>query len=61
MDIRKFVIGGGIAAAGGLIFDPARQQLLRSTLPSMHDGIELVPAELGNRAGMHGAAALCFQ
>lgn len=61
MDIRKFVIGGGIAAAGGLIFDPARKQLLRSTLPSMHDGIELVPAELGNRAGMHGAAALCFQ
>ncbi|MBN1278465.1 MAG: ROK family protein [Chlorobiaceae bacterium] len=61
MDIRKFVIGGGISAAGTLFFEQARQVLLRSTLPSMHAGIELVPAELGNRAGMHGAAALCFQ
>ena len=60
MDIRKFVIGGGIAAAGNLIFNPAMDQLRRSTLPSMHDGLELVPALLGNKAGMYGAAALCF-
>jgi glucokinase len=60
MDIRKFVIGGGIAAAGNLIFDPALDQLRRSTLPSMHEGLELVPAHLGNKAGMYGAAALCF-
>ena len=60
MDIRKFVIGGGIAAAGPLIFDPALDQLKRSTLPSMHEGLELVPAHLGNKAGMYGAAALCF-
>ena len=60
MDIRKFVIGGGISGAGSLIFDPALDQLRRSTLPSMHDGLELVPALLGNKAGMYGAAALCF-
>ena len=60
MDIRKFVIGGGISAAGNLIFHPALDQLRRSTLPSMHDGLELVPALLGNKAGMYGAAALCF-
>ncbi|NMW17792.1 MAG: ROK family protein [Chlorobiaceae bacterium] len=60
MDIRKFVIGGGISAAGDLIFSPALDQLKRSTLPSMHDGLELVPALLGNKAGMYGAAALCF-
>jgi glucokinase len=60
MDIRKFVIGGGIAAAGNLVFDPALDQLRRSTLPSMHEGLELVPAHLGNKAGMYGAAALCF-
>ena len=60
MDIRKFVIGGGIAAAGPFIFDPALDQLRRSTLPSMHEGLELVPAHLGNKAGMYGAAALCF-
>ena len=60
MDIRKFVIGGGISAAGELIFRPAMMQLHRSTLPSMHDGLEIVPARLGNKAGIYGAAALCF-
>ncbi len=60
MDIRKFVIGGGIAAAGNLIFHPALDQIRRSTLPSMHEGLELVPALLGNKAGVYGAAALCF-
>ncbi|MEI8101898.1 MAG: ROK family protein [Chlorobium sp.] len=60
MDIRKFVIGGGISAAGELIFAPALDQLRRSMLPPMHEGIELVPALLGNKAGMYGAAALCF-
>jgi glucokinase len=60
LDIRKFVIGGGISAAGSLVLDPALQQLRRSTLPSMHEGLELVQARLGNKAGMYGAAALCF-
>jgi len=60
MDIRKFVIGGGISAAGNLIFEPALAQLKKSTLPSMHEGLELVPALLGNKAGVYGAAALCF-
>lgn len=60
MDIRKFVIGGGIAAAGELIFAPALMQLHRSTLPSMHEGLEIVSAKLGNKAGIYGAAALCF-
>ncbi|NTW64203.1 MAG: ROK family protein [Chlorobiaceae bacterium] len=60
MDIRKFVIGGGISAAGDLIIKPAFERLRRSTLPSMHEGLDIVPALLGNRAGMYGAAALCF-
>ena len=60
MDIRKFVIGGGISAAGALVLDPALEELRRSTLPSMHEGLEVVTAELGNKAGMQGAAALCF-
>ena len=60
MDIRKFVIGGGISGAGNLIFVPAFEQLRRSMLPSMHEGLEIVPAQLGNKAGMYGAAALCF-
>lgn len=60
MDIRKFVIGGGISAVGELIFSPAFEQMKASTLPSMHEGMDIVPASLGNRAGVFGAAALCF-
>ncbi len=60
MDIRKFVIGGGISGAGDLIVTPAFRQMKASTLPSMHEGMEIVSAELGNRAGVYGAAALCF-
>ncbi|KZK73794.1 MAG: sugar kinase [Pelodictyon luteolum] len=60
MDIRKFVVGGGISAAGDLLLKPALAVLQQSTLPSMHDGLSVVRADLGNRAGMHGAAALCF-
>lgn len=60
MDIRKFVIGGGISGAGDLVLSPALEQVKKSTLPSMHDGIELVLAELGNKAGVYGAAARCF-
>jgi len=60
MDIRKFVIGGGISAVGDFIFGPALATIKQSTLPSMHEGLEVVPALLGNKAGMYGAAALCF-
>ncbi len=60
LDIRTFIIGGGVAGAGDLIFSPALEQIKRSTLPSMHDGLKLLPAALGNRAGVYGAAALGF-
>lgn len=60
MDIRKFIVGGGIAGAGNLIFDAATRRYMASTLPTMHHDFELIPALLGNGAGVHGAAALCF-
>lgn len=60
MDIRRFLVGGGISAAGELLFRPALSELRRRTLPSMHEGLAVVGAELGNRAGMLGAAALSF-
>ncbi len=60
LDIRKFVIGGGVSGAGDFILNPAREHLYQYTLRSMHEGLEILPAQLGNRAGMMGAAALCF-
>jgi glucokinase len=60
LDVRKFVIGGGVAGAGDFVLKPALEQAKRFSLEAMHEGLEILPAELGNRAGVMGAAALCF-
>jgi glucokinase len=60
LDVRKFVIGGGVAGAGDFVLKPTLEQAKRFSLEAMHEGLEILPAELGNRAGVMGAAALCF-
>ncbi|MFQ3597055.1 MAG: ROK family protein [Chloroherpetonaceae bacterium] len=60
LDVRKFVIGGGVAGAGDFVLKPTFNQAKRFSLEAMHDGLEILPAQLGNRAGVMGAAALCF-
>jgi len=52
-----FVIGGGVIAAGDLLLEPARRELVARALPPMKE-IPVVAAELGSDAGMIGAAAL---
>jgi glucokinase len=52
-----FVIGGGVIAAGDLLLDPARRELEERALPPMKH-IPVVAAELGEDAGMIGAAAM---
>jgi glucokinase len=51
------VIGGGVIAAGDLLLDPARRELEERALRPMN-GTSVVPAELGEDAGMIGAAAM---
>jgi glucokinase len=51
------VVGGGVIAAGELLLDPARRELeARALRPMNHTPV--VPAELGEDAGMIGAAAM---
>jgi glucokinase len=52
----KIVIGGGVAAAGELLFAPIRAELSRRVTITALDGVELVAAELGTWAGSIGAA-----
>ena len=52
-----FVIGGGVIAAGDLLLEPARRELRARALPPMRD-TPVVAAELGEDAGMIGAAAM---
>jgi glucokinase len=52
----RIVIGGGIAAAGELLFEPIWAELRRRVHITSLDPVRLVPAELGTRAGAIGAA-----
>jgi len=52
----RIVIGGGVAAAGELLFAPIRAEIRRRVTTTAIDQVELVPAELGIWAGSIGAA-----
>ncbi|HJX32675.1 MAG TPA: ROK family protein [Solirubrobacterales bacterium] len=51
------VVGGGVIAAGDLLLEPARREVRERALPPM-DRTPVVEAELGEDAGMIGAAAM---
>ena len=50
------VVGGGFAAAGELLLAPAREVVAREALPPIRDQAPVVLAELGQDAGVIGAA-----
>jgi glucokinase len=52
----RIVIGGGIAAAGELLFAPIRAELARRVTITTLNDVVLVAAELGTWAGSIGAA-----
>jgi glucokinase len=54
---EAIVIGGGVIAAGDLLLDPARRELEARALRPMNR-TPVVAAELGEDAGMIGAAAM---
>src|SRR5665811_283965 len=59
LDPTVVVIGGGVAAAGPLILEPARDAFERTlSAPEHRPHAELRLATLGNRAGLIGAADL---
>jgi glucokinase len=49
------VIGGGASAAGDLLLDPAREVVAQRALRPSRDHVRIVPAALGEDAGMVGA------
>lgn len=52
----RVVLGGGVAAAGELLFAPIRAEIARRVRTTATDRVALVPAELGTWAGAIGAA-----
>ncbi|TDQ05259.1 ROK family protein [Labedaea rhizosphaerae] len=60
-DLDLAVVGGGVAQAGDLLFDPIRESVAEHAKLSYAADLKVVPAELGGRAGLYGAAALAAQ
>ena len=58
---ERFVVGGGVSNAGDLILEPARRAARRHVLPAYRHTFDVVPAGLGDNAGVVGAAALVFE
>lgn len=54
----RIVIGGGVGNAGEYVFGPIRRVIEQRTMKIFHEGLTIVPAKLGNDAGMIGSAAL---
>jgi len=59
-DLDLVVIGGGVAKAGALLFDPVREALASYAGLDFIRDLRVVPAELGGEAGLVGAAALAI-
>ncbi|HEX7056336.1 MAG TPA: ROK family glucokinase [Bacilli bacterium] len=58
---ERFIIGGGVSRAGDVLFDPIREYFLKYTPEPAREGVSIVPAQLGNDAGMIGAAGLLLR
>jgi glucokinase len=54
---RRVIIGGGVAFAGDLLLDPIRRTIKERVHVVPVDQVEVVPASLGNNAGVIGVAA----
>ena len=61
LDIRKFVVGGGVSGAGDYILDTTRKTLPQYVMPALHHGLEIVQETRGNDVALAGAAHLVFQ
>lgn len=55
---EMFIIGGGVSKAGDILFNEVRSVFAKLTPEPVQRGMQIVPATLGNDAGMVGAAGL---
>jgi glucokinase len=55
------IVGGGVAKAGKLVFDPITKYLHEQLSGPFKDDLKIVPARFGNEAGIVGAAVLALE
>ncbi|MGA3170770.1 MAG: ROK family protein [Chthoniobacteraceae bacterium] len=54
------VIGGGVARAGNLLLEPIVGVIRSFTMPTFYENLRVVPAALGNDAGIIGSASIAL-
>jgi glucokinase len=59
-DPELVVVGGGFAAAGDFLLEPARKVVRREALAPAGERVRIVRAELGTAAGLIGAGLVAF-
>ena len=50
------VLSGGVTNLGEYLFGPLREEVKKRALPKVVEGLRIVRAELGDNAGVVGAA-----
>ena len=58
---EAIILGGGISAGAALFLPTVLQELDQRVLPSSREGMQVLIAELGDQAGVAGAARLALQ
>jgi len=56
-----FIVGGGVAKAGDFLFDQIREVFEKYTQDASKENVKIIPAILGNNAGVVGAAGLILR
>ena len=54
---EMIIVGGSVAKMGNLLLDPVRQMVKDKTFALMVKNLKIVPAHLGEDAGLIGAAS----
>ncbi len=57
---EAIAIGGGVCASFDFFLPAMQAEIERRVLPSSREGLQILRAQLGNSAGMVGAAKLAF-
>lgn len=60
LDIRKFILSGGVSKAGKWITEPAHEIIRKQMMAPFQEDFELLIEDLGNDSALLGAAGLAF-
>jgi glucokinase len=58
---QAIIIGGGVSASAKFFLPAAKAEIEKRVLPTSRVDLQILPAELGNSAGMLGAARLAWE